>query len=275
MAYTFRGMDPNARLSGTQAWSNLQASGAPLTDAHKQQAMGFLNYTDPSGNAEIGGNDWNRLSEEAAKMFGGTFQAWQPPPPANTGPVTPYAEPAKAPDSPLGLPEPFTASPYQAPTGAQLQAHPGYGFIRDEGLDAIKAQHAATGDLFTGGTMKELADWATANAARHYGDVVNRDLQIGEFNRGGDRDVYDRGVDRAVLTDARDFRNREYESGEARWAQEFNQRVNEFASSDQFRRYVYGNDDEYRRWRDSVGDAWKREVADEQRRQFLAELGAR
>jgi hypothetical protein len=293
----FKGMDPNGKISGTQAWANLHGSiGGPLNETQRDLGMSFLNYKDPTGQQEIGGNDWNKLAEEAANMFGGSFQAWQPPAPAAAQPnpiqgPPPMGDPLSPPPGQFGqslnLPAPITSQPYQPPSLSQVQNDPSYAgfqFARDQGIDAINSSHAAKGDLFTGGTMKELNNYAQNAANQYYGDVVNRDLSVGSYNREGQYGAYDRGVDASVLQDKalRDDRNfalgeritdREYESGERRWGQEFEQRANEFASSDEFRRNVYGTDDEYRRWRAGVDDAWKREVMDDERLKFMAGLG--
>lgn len=299
---TFTAMDPNARISGAQAWGNLNtAAGGGLTDAHKQQAMGFINYGDQTGAQEIGGNDYNRLAEKAAEMFGGSFQAWGNGPakstegnggfqaypwnaqPAQPASVTPGPTPTPQPLA--DLPAPYAFEPFRAPTRADLDSDPrydAYRFSRDEGIDALKAQAAATGDLFTGGTMKGLADWASQNANKYISGLIDQNLGIANYNREGSLGAYDRSVDAAVLRDqeldedrAFDFGREMYYDERTRGDREFDQRAREFESSDQFRRYTYGSDDEYRRWRSQIDDAWKRDVADEQRRQFLAELGTR
>lgn len=313
MAFTLRGVDPMSRLKGSQAWQGLGDVGLPLTEQHKQQAMGFLNYTDQSGETEISGSDYNRLQEEAAKMFGGSFTPWAQPTPGPTpGPETlPWNQPLPPSSAPppagplpswgqsLSLPPPIAAPPpfvppaFRAPTRVEAESDPAYRMAVGESQDAIETGAASRGAVFHPNTMRALVDDARTRASDQYDKVRDREYQewrdtygmeadAADRNWGRTTDVYDRGVDAGVLKNRAYGEDRAFNLAETsmnrderyRWA-DFNQRVNEFTSSDQFRRYVYGTDDEWRRYRAKITDAWQREVADEQRRQFLAELSTR
>jgi hypothetical protein len=189
---------------------------------------------------------------------------------------------------PLNLP-----AAWAPPSWATVQQDPGVEFRRRRGEQAIENRASSLGNLRTGGTMKGLIDYAGESAGQEYGAAVDRSLQ-----------AYDRAVDAATLgyragLDVRDFafqrdlsaderafrnrafeeerayRNRTYQSGEERWRAEFAQRAYEFKQTDEFKRAVYADDQTYRAARDRESDAWKREVMEEERRRFLAELGTR
>jgi hypothetical protein len=330
------GVDPNSTFgTGAYAWDQFKKK-TNLGDDYLDQARGLTGYTDASGAADFSGAQWNTLGREWANQTGNVFQDWTAPAPTPTPTPTPTPAPTATPTPApapaadavgkttwgdsitlpdvIDAPNPFAYTPFDAPTGEDALNDPGYKFALNQGIGQINASHAAKGDLFTGGTVKGLVDYANQSAAQQYDKVYDRDFQQwaaeqgmsadeADRNWGRNTDVYDRNIDAAVLRnqaytgdraydfgrEAFDTQNNQwqqqfdtgnrqwdktYESGERRWQQDFDQRVNEFANSDQFRRYVYGTDDEYRRWRDAENDAWKRTVMDEERKRFLATLGA-
>jgi hypothetical protein len=63
---------------------------------------------------------------------------------------------------------------WQAPTGVTEQNDPGYQFRIQQGLDAIQRSAAAKGNILTGGTAKDLNDYAQNSASNEYSNVYNR-----------------------------------------------------------------------------------------------------
>jgi hypothetical protein len=85
---------------------------------------------------------------------------------------------------------------FQAPTGLTEQNDPGYKARLALGQQALENSAAAKGDLLTGGTAKDLTNYAQNFASNEYGNVYNRALgeyqqnynifqnqQTGQFNR--------------------------------------------------------------------------------------------
>lgn len=63
------------------------------------------------------------------------------------------------------------------------QNNPGYEFIRQQGEQAAKRQAAASGTLFTGGTLKALSRFNTGLANTHLDSAFQRALQEYQVNR--------------------------------------------------------------------------------------------
>jgi len=78
-----------------------------------------------------------------------------------------------------GLLQPWT-TPFTAPTDVTQQNDPGWQFRMKEGLNAIERSAASKGTLLTGGTMKDLNEWAQNTASNEYDKVYGRAL--GEYN---------------------------------------------------------------------------------------------
>jgi hypothetical protein len=55
-----------------------------------------------------------------------------------------------------------------------FEASPGYGFVRDEALDAVKTQQNALGRLASGNTLAALSDRAAGLASTEYGNWWDR-----------------------------------------------------------------------------------------------------
>jgi hypothetical protein len=68
-------------------------------------------------------------------------------------------------------------TPFVAPTAEQAAATPGYQFQLQQGEQAMQRSAAAQGDLLTGGTMKDLNDYAQGVASENYQQVYNNALQ--------------------------------------------------------------------------------------------------
>lgn len=66
---------------------------------------------------------------------------------------------------------------FQAPTNVTEQNDPGFKFRLQQGQDALERSAAAKGGLLTGGTAKDLTNYAQDYASNEYGNVYNRALQ--------------------------------------------------------------------------------------------------
>lgn len=78
-----------------------------------------------------------------------------------------------------GLPG-FTEQ-FHAPTGVTEQNDPGYQFRLSQGLQALQNSAAARGGLLSGGTAKDLENYAQNYASNEYGNVYGRAL--GEYQQ--------------------------------------------------------------------------------------------
>src|SRR5262249_39948513 len=65
---------------------------------------------------------------------------------------------------------------FQAPTDVTEQNDPGFQFRLKQGQDALERSAAARGSLLTGGTAKDLTDYAKDYASNEYNNVYNRAL---------------------------------------------------------------------------------------------------
>ena len=70
---------------------------------------------------------------------------------------------------------------FAAPTAAQVQATPGYEFTLDQGTQAIMRNAAATG--LTGGTLKNINQFAEGTASQYYQQAYNNALNTFSTNR--------------------------------------------------------------------------------------------
>jgi hypothetical protein len=66
--------------------------------------------------------------------------------------------------------------PFVAPTGATEFNDPGYQFRLQQGMEALQRSAAAQGNLLTGGTMKDITNYAQNYASNEYSNVYNRAL---------------------------------------------------------------------------------------------------
>jgi len=80
------------------------------------------------------------------------------------------------PDDPSGfgsLMAPWTET-FEAPTDVTEQNDPGFQFRLKQGQDALERSAAARGSLLTGGTAKDLTNYAQDYASNEYNNVYNR-----------------------------------------------------------------------------------------------------
>lgn len=77
--------------------------------------------------------------------------------------------------APGSLLTPWTEQ-FQAPTDITEKNDPGYQARLNEGTKALANSAAARGNLFSGGTAKDLANYAENYASNEYGNVYNRAL---------------------------------------------------------------------------------------------------
>ncbi|MGH9404398.1 MAG: hypothetical protein ACRD3D_01020 [Terriglobia bacterium] len=101
---------------------------------------------------------------------------------ANTGAQAPqqaFAQPALDTNgalNPTSLNEQW-ATPFTAPTAAQAAATPGEQFALQQGEQAIQNSAAAQGSLLTGGTEKDLNNYAQNEASTYYQQAYNNAMQ--------------------------------------------------------------------------------------------------
>ena len=74
------------------------------------------------------------------------------------------------------LTQPWTGQ-FQAPTAEQAAQTPGYQFTVDQTMQALQRSAAAQGNLMTGGTMKEMANYASGLASTNYQQTYNNAFQ--------------------------------------------------------------------------------------------------
>jgi hypothetical protein len=216
MAYTFAGIDPSQSRTGLQAQQDLEKIfGSPLSQQQKTQAGQYLQglgYSDMTGQAGLSGDQYNKLMQEAARLTGGQFNAWQAPAPqASTGiefqstPAPSYQAPELEMPAPYQAPAPFQYDAYQgadpfaydayrSTTAADMTADPGYQFRLAEGQKALERSRAAQGIYRGGATMKALADYGQNAASQEFSNVDARRRADYQLGYGTASDIYDRNV---------------------------------------------------------------------------------
>lgn len=124
---------------------------------------------------------------------GGTSPSWGWMPEGSTMPGAPYATYGTGGGPyPLygvggqGYMQPFDVafrSPgdFRAPTVAEMTQDPGFQFRMQEGTKAIERAAAAKGTLVSGGTLKDLQQYAQGLASQEYGNVYARRLGENEL----------------------------------------------------------------------------------------------
>jgi hypothetical protein len=189
----------------------------------------------------------------------------------------------------------FQAPPYVAPpaytaptltpparytplTQEELLADPGYDWRLSQGVRAADMGAAAKGTVRTGGHMADLTAFGQGLASQEWAAADKRKGEAWERNWGADKDVWDRAFEGSGA---------EYAPGLLGWQTQTNagQRAAElnfdrdwqeyvYKNDDDFRKVVYGTDDAFRKAVEAESDLWKRELMFEERRRWLAELGA-
>lgn len=195
---------------------------------------------------------------------------------------------------------------FAAPTAQQMQQDPGYQFRLQEGQRALDMSAAARGTLRGGAQLKALQGYGQQLGSQEYQNAYNRAKDTYGLAYDAARDTYNRQTQRTGDEYAADVNrygwdaqeranayNAAFRGSEAEYAPAMStwqaqnlsgQRNAEFNAQNQWQRETYYNDDDYRRWRDEQDnsyrwgtwrgdDAWRRERAPIQDRQFLASLG--
>lgn len=120
---------------------------------------------------------------------------FQPPAPINLGGPAgiSYIPPTPQFHAPGYTPPPaFSYESFKAPTGETVLNEPGFKFGLDQGLQGLQQSAAARGVLNGGGTLKDIASWATNYGASKYGDAYNREASTYGMNRANAADTYAR-----------------------------------------------------------------------------------
>lgn len=68
---------------------------------------------------------------------------------------------------------------------SDLASDPGYAFTLKQGQDAIARANATRGNLFSGSTLKSLADYTEGASNQYFGDAFNRAKATFDTNRQG------------------------------------------------------------------------------------------
>lgn len=83
--------------------------------------------------------------------------------------------------TPTSLTQPW-ATPFTAPTAAQAAQYPGYQFQLQQGEQALQRSAAASGNLLSGGTAKDIEQYGQGLAQSDYQNVYNQAL--GQYQQG-------------------------------------------------------------------------------------------
>lgn len=273
----FSGIDPSQQRTGVQTLQDLEkVLGSPLDANQRTYAMQYLNYTDPTGAANISGADYNRLMEHAAQLSGGEYAAWQAQastqgaaPYPQTGPLAPdpFVTPAYS-DAPGYTAPKYQQQVFKAPTWQDVESDPGYQFRLREGAGALQASAAARGMLGTGTFARDITGFGQDLASQEYQNVYNRAANTFGVNTDERRFGYNADVEGAQA---------EYAPRLVTWnaRREDGQRGAELSYDRSWQRELKTRDDYYRDNRASEDDYRYRDNRDEMRKRFLAELGQR
>jgi hypothetical protein len=97
-----------------------------------------------------------------------------------------------------------------------FEADPGYAFRKQQADESMQKRQLATGNFFSGGALKEAADYGGGLASQEYGDAFQRylskdaaDFRNNQANNGLDNTMYERNWN----TDMRDYN---------RWTDDYN-----------------------------------------------------
>jgi hypothetical protein len=85
---------------------------------------------------------------------------------------------------PFKAPDPFSFHAFEAPTGLTEENDPGYQARLALGQQGLERSAAARGTLLTGGTLKDLNQYAQDYASNEFQNVYNRDLQTYQTQYG-------------------------------------------------------------------------------------------
>lgn len=89
-----------------------------------------------------------------------------------------------------------TSQSYQVPTYQSpefnFEVDPGYAFRKAEGEKALQSRQLASGNFFSGGAMKEIADYNGGLASQEYGNAFQRYLDQDAIGFRNNNTAYDR-----------------------------------------------------------------------------------
>lgn len=129
---------------------------------------------------------------EGAPAGGGSLRgAFDTPPPAfvpapvaGAAPYRDAPDVGRAPFTPYTAPAPFAYDKFEAPDPNKVKEDPAYQFRLKAGEDALQASASARGTLRTGGTLKDIAQWASDYATSEYDKIYGRAMD--EWRSGFD-----------------------------------------------------------------------------------------
>jgi hypothetical protein len=169
-----------------QGWFNSLVAGKPFNQQTILDLEPILNQygvqlTPPNSQGERtkigipngqGGYDWVRVG------FGEGHPVWIPQggdTPAQGEYNAPFTEQFSYAD--FAPPDAFSRPEWQAPTTVGDFNDPGYTARMKAGEEALQRSAAAKGTLLTGGTLKDISDWASDYASQEYQGAYNRAYQ--------------------------------------------------------------------------------------------------
>jgi hypothetical protein len=105
---------------------------------------------------------------------------------------TPYASTAAPAYTPYTSAAAPTLTPFQSEQ-FNFEADPGYAFRKQQGEEAMQKRQLASGNFFSGGALKEAADYGSGLASQEYGNAFQRylsgDANAYRNNRGNNADA--------------------------------------------------------------------------------------
>jgi hypothetical protein len=140
-------------------------------------------------------------------------------------------------DGPVMTPQSsYQAMQYSAPAAStspaltyqsnpfNFEADPSYAFRKQQGEDALQKRQLASGNFFSGGALKEAADYGSGLASTEYGNAFNRYMQQDDRNFRNNNTNYERGWN----ADMKDY---------SRWTDDYNR--NTAADNTNWNRLTY------------------------------------
>lgn len=148
--------------------------------------------------------------------------------------------------------DPFSYESFSAPTLEQAQKEPGFEYAMQQGLKAMENSRAYLGTYRSGATIKGLNDYARNMANQNYDRVYERSADMYDRNRANAFGTYTTNRNNAAedysrnYGISRDVFDRNYQGAKDEYAGRARESELNFAS--EWDRYVYENDDAFRRW---------------------------
>ena len=289
----FAGVGSAWKKKGRDALTEFETRlGRTTTPAEREQMRQMIGYTDLTGEADVLGNQFDQWQQYAALHTpGAVWTPWSAP--AGTTPTTP-APTTPVPTTPTGLPTPATWSgvgpapaftpppvpgPFQAPTAESVLNEPGYAAGLRQGQESIEGSAAAGGILRTGKTLGDFARYGqevrgpgcTAKPLTALRSSTPVNLVATACNSTPSARNMTRCTRTGPIVNGRPSLN----SSATGRSKSTGRMISGGGSDLNGKKPCMARKTRYRRARDLEQDQWKRYLMEEERRRWLAELGAR